>query len=244
MRQGDAKGGRRSAKSAPSVRQRLIAAAERLFAERSWEAVSVRSIVAAANVNLAALNYHFGSKQGLLREIFAGRAKPIVQERMQLLEEIRNRGGVPSLEELLEAFLRPALGIEEHRGGSTFVKLRARLGAAPDAVSRKILRDTFDESSRCFLAEIERALPEISPQDVAWRFHFMFGTMVYTMANVGRIESITDGQCDTSNVESAMRHLIPFLAAGFRCAPLKADKRTRPWGNSRKGPVKRRRTNR
>lgn len=244
MRQGGTRGGRRSAKSAPSVRQRLIAAAERLFAERSWEAVSVRSIVAAANVNLAALNYHFGSKQGLLREIFAGRAKPIVQERMQLLEEIRNRGGVPSLEELLEAFLRPALSIEEHRGGSTFVKLRARLGAAPDAVSRKILRDTFDESSRCFLAEIERALPEISPQDVAWRFHFMFGTMVYTMANVGRIESITDGQCNTSSVESAMRHLIPFLSAGFRCAPLKAGRRTRTRGNSRKGPGGRRLTNR
>ena len=136
-----------------------MAAAERLFAESSWEAVSVRSIVAAPGVNLAALNYHFGSKQELLREIFVTRAKPIVQERIRRLEEIRKREGTPCLEEILEGFLRPALGIDAQRTGGRFVKLRARLGAAPDAISRKILSDTFDESSGAFLTEIKRALP-------------------------------------------------------------------------------------
>ena len=208
-----------AANNAPSVRQRLLAAGERLFAERSWEAVSVRAIVAAANVNLAALNYYFGSKEKLLREIFATRAKPIVQERMRRLEEIRNCGGTPRLEEILEAFLRPALGIDAHHGGANFVKLRARLGAAPDAVSRKILTDTFDKSSRAFLDEIKRALPDISFADVDWRFHFLLGAMVYTMANVGRIESLTNGDCDTSDVKAALQHLIPFAAAGFRSAP-------------------------
>jgi AcrR family transcriptional regulator len=220
----NSKGGEMRSDDAPSVRQRLIIAAERLFAERSWEAVSVRSIAAAANVHLAALNYHFGSKQQLLHEIFVGRAQPIVQERMRRLEEIRKREGTPCLEEILEAFLRPALGIESQRGGVPFVKLRARLGLAPDAVSRKILSDTFDESDRAFLEEIKRALPEIPAADVAWRFHFLFGTMVYTMANVGRIESLTGGQCDTSDVDQALRHLIPFQVAGFRSAPEKSCK--------------------
>jgi AcrR family transcriptional regulator len=209
----------RATRTSP-VRKRLMAAAERLFAERGWEAVSVRSIVAAAGVNLAALNYHFGSKQQLLREIFVTRAKPIVQERMRHIEEIRQRGGTPCLEEILEGFLRPALGIDAQRMGGRFVKLRARLGAAPDAISRKILSDTFDESSRAFLTEIKRALPEIPSADLEWRFHFLFGTMVYTMANVGRIESLTGARCDTSDVELALQHLIPFLAAGFRSAPV------------------------
>jgi hypothetical protein len=146
---------------------------------------------------------------------------------MRRLEEIRKRKGTPCLEEILEAFLRPALGVEARRGGATFVKLRARLGAAPDAVSRKILSDTFDESTGDFLAEIKRALPEIPDGDVNWRFHFLFGTMVYTMANVGRIESLTDGRCDTSDVELALKHLIPFLAAGFRSVPLESHKRIR-----------------
>jgi hypothetical protein len=138
---------------------------------------------------------------------------------MRRLEEIRKCGGTPRLEEILEAFLRPALGIDAHHGGATFVKLRARLGAAPDAVSRKILTDTFGKSSRAFLDEIKRALPDISPADVNWGFHFLLGAMVYTMANVGRIESLTNGDCDTSDVKAALQHLIPFAAAGFRSAP-------------------------
>jgi len=96
------KAGKARATRTSPVPKRLMAAAERLFAESSWEAVSVRSIVAAAGVNLAALNYHFGSKQELLREIFVTRAKPIVQERIRRLEEIRKRGGTPRLEEILE----------------------------------------------------------------------------------------------------------------------------------------------
>jgi AcrR family transcriptional regulator len=213
------------ANDAPSARDRLIAAGELLFAEHSWEAVSVRSLVAAANVNLAALNYHFGSKEGLLREIFAARAKPIVQERVRRLEEIRRRAGPPSLEEILDAFLHPSLGVDAQHGGITFAKLRARLGAAPDEVSREILSSTFDESSRAFLAEIEHILPQIPPLEVRWRFHFLLGTMVYTMANVGRIQSLTEGQCDPSDVDLALRHLVPFLAAGLRSKPLESSDR-------------------
>jgi AcrR family transcriptional regulator len=219
------KGPEPSSADALSVRQRLVTAAERLFAERSWEAVGVRSIVAAANVHLSALNYHFGSKQQLLEDIFIGRARPIVEERMRRLEEIRKRKGTPCLEEILEAFLRPALSAEAHRGGATFIKLRARLGLAPDTVSRKILSDAFDQSDRLFLSEIKRALPGISAEDIEWRFHFLFGMMVYTMANVGRIESLTDGHCDTSDVELALQHLIPFLVAGFCSPPQKSRKR-------------------
>ena len=236
------KAGKARATRTSPVRKRLMAAAERLFADRCWEAVSVRSIVAAAGVNLAALNYHFGSKQQLLREIFVTRAKPIVQERMRHIEEIRKRGGTPCLEDILEAFLRPALGIDAQRSGGRFVKLRARLGAAPDAISRKILSDTFDESSRAFLTEIKRALPEIPAADLEWRFHFLFGTMFYTMANVGRIESLTGGRCDTSDVELALQHLIPFLAAGFRSAPIAITRQQERPRQGRRKQARRHRT--
>ena len=208
----------------PSARQRLIDASEQLFAEHGWNAVSIRTIVAAAGVNLAALHYHFGSKEQLLTEIFAARAKPIAAERMRLLAEIEQNGGIPSLEKILEAFLRPALtiGADARLGGRAFVRLRARLATEPESVSRRILASAFDESSSEFLDALGRALPEISRPDLEWRFHFMLGTMFYTMADAGRIQSLTDGRCDPGRVEDALVHIIPFLAAGFRSVPVTA----------------------
>ncbi len=205
----------------PSARQRLIDASEQLFAEHGWNAVSIRTIVAAAGVNLAALHYHFGSKEQLLTEIFAARAKPIAEERMRLLAEIERQGGTPSLEGILEAFLRPALtiGSDARFGGRAFVKLRARLATEPETVSRRILANAFDESSGEFLAALGRALPQIPTPDLEWRFHFMLGAMFYTMADAGRIQSLTNGRCDPGRVEDALAHIIPFLAAGFRSAP-------------------------
>jgi AcrR family transcriptional regulator len=206
----------------PSVRQRLMDASEQLFADRGWNAVSIRSIAAAADVNLAALHYHFGSKEQLLAEIFAARAKPIVQERTRLLAEIERLGGTPPpLERILEAFLRPALAIgsDQRFGGRAFVKLRARLATEPQEVSRKILASAFDESSGAFLTALGRALPEIPRADLEWRFHFMLGAMFYTMADAGRIQSLTGGRCDPGRIEGALQCLIPFLAAGFRSAP-------------------------
>jgi AcrR family transcriptional regulator len=205
----------------PSARQRLMDASEQLFAEHGWNAVSIRTIVAAADVNLAALHYHFGSKEQLLTEIFTARAKPIAEERMRLLAEIEREGGIPSLEKILEAFLRPALtiGSDQRFGGRAFIKLRARLATEPESVSRRILANAFDESSGDFLAALGRALPSLPQADLEWRFHFMLGTMFYTMADAGRIQSLTDGRCDPGRVEDALMHIIPFLAAGFRSAP-------------------------
>ena len=197
-------------------------ASEQLFADHGWNAVSIRTIVAAADVNLAALHYHFGSKERLLAEIFAARAKPIVHERMRLLAEIELSGETPpALERILEAFIRPALtiGADPRFGGRAFVKLRARLATEPDTVSRKILASAFDESSKEFLKALGSALPQIPHADLEWRFHFMLGAMFYTMADAGRIQSLTNGRCDPGRVEDALQHIIPFLSAGFRSPP-------------------------
>jgi len=198
------------------VRQRLLDAAERLFAEHGW-GVSIRTIAAAAEVSLAALNYHFGPKENLLAEIFAARARPIAAERMRLLHEIE-AGGHPTLEAVITAFLRPALavGVEDRFGGKVFVKLRARLAAEPEAFSRRILADAFDESGRHYLAALQRLLPDLPRVELYWRFHFLLGTMVYTMADAGRIQSLTKGACDPGDPEAALRRIVPFLAAGFR----------------------------
>ncbi len=198
---------------AKPVRQRLIDAAERLFAERGWNGVSIRTIAAAADVSLAALNYHFGLKENLLAEIFAARARPIADERRRLLAAIED-GRTATLEDVIEAFLRPALAVgAENR---MFAKLRARLATEPEEFSRGILSDAFDDSSKLCIAALQKCLPNLPPEALSWRFHFLMGAMVYTMADSGRIQALTNGSCDPGDVDAALRHIVPFLAAGFR----------------------------
>ncbi|MGI4798794.1 MAG: TetR/AcrR family transcriptional regulator [Janthinobacterium lividum] len=200
------------------VRQRLLDAGERLFAAHGWNGVSIRTIAAEADVTLSALNYHFGEKENLLAEIFAARAAPIAAERIRLLAAVQ-ASGAPTLEAVLQAFLRPALTVGAQFGGEPFIKLRARLATEPEAFSRRILAKAFDESSSAFIAALQAVLPTLPSADLAWRFHFMLGTMFYTMANPGRIQSLTDGACNPGDSDLALAHLVPFVAAGFRADP-------------------------
>ncbi|MDP2411137.1 MAG: TetR/AcrR family transcriptional regulator [Pseudolabrys sp.] len=206
----------------PSVRERILEVAERLFAEHGMSGVGLRAITAEAKVNLASVAYHFGSKEGLLEELFAQRAAPIAQERLRLLAKCFEENATPTLEQILDAFLRPALtlGVEPQFGGPAFVKLRARLATEPESMTRKILGKAFDQSSKKFIDAIAKTLPEMPRSEIEWRFHFMLGAMFYTMADSGRIQALTSGRCDPGDVKRALHHMIPFLAAGFRSAPV------------------------
>jgi AcrR family transcriptional regulator len=215
-------GPERKPTASPSVRERILEVAERMFAEHGMAGVGLRAITTEAGVNLASIAYHFGSKDGLLEALFAQRAAPIAQERLRLLEQVRAAQTKPTLEQVLDAFLRPALtlGVQPQFGGPAFVKLRARLGIEPESLARKILSKAFDLSSRVFIDALAAAVPDMPRGEIEWRFHFMLGTMFYTMANTGRIQSLTDGRCDPGKVNDALGHMIPFLAAGFRSAPV------------------------
>ena len=201
---------------------RILTAAARLFAARGMAGVGLREITAEAGVNLAAVNYHFGSKEKLLEALFARRARPITEERLRLLALCAEETGrPPMLEQLLDAFLRPAfsLGLEAGVDGATFGKLRARLSVESEDLYRRILSHAFNASTRAFLDAVVAALPALPRAEVEWRFHFMLGTMLYTMADSGRIQSITDGQCQPGDAEVVLAKLIPFLCAGFRTPP-------------------------
>lgn len=205
-----------------SVRERILEVAERMFAEHGMSGVGLRAITTEANVNLASIAYHFGSKDGLLEALFAQRAAPIAQERLRLLAECLEGNAKPKLEDILDAFLRPALtlGVQPQFGGPAFVKLRARLATEPASTTRKILSKAFDYSSRKFIDAIAEVLPQLQRAEVEWRFYFMLGAMFYTMADSGRIQALTNDRIDPGDVKRALHHMIPFLVAGFRSAPV------------------------
>jgi AcrR family transcriptional regulator len=197
---------------AEGARARILAAAARLFGERGLAGVGLREITTAAGTNLAAVNYHFGSKEKLLRDLFAQGARPITEERLRLLALCKpGRGRPPMLEQVLDAFLRPAFS-----HGAEFGRLRARLSVESEALYRHILSDAFDASTRAFLDAIIAALPGLPRAEVTWRFHFMLGTMVSSMANSGRIQAISGDAIDPADPDAVLTRLIPFLAAGFR----------------------------
>jgi AcrR family transcriptional regulator len=211
------KAGKAVVETEASTPERILLAAERLFSERAIGDVSLREITAAAGVNSAAAHYHFGSKDAVLDELFALRARPIAEQRERLLGQVKvDRQGRPVLEEILRAFLRPALDIMRTPEGLAFTMLRARMVFEREEIKRKVLGRAFDQTNRMALDALAKALPKLSQHELYWRFHFLLGTMVYTMAKPGRIEAISHGEIDTSDPEAALEHMVRFVAAGFR----------------------------
>lgn len=200
-----------------STPDRILQSAERLFSERGIDGVSLREITTESGVNSASLHYHFGSKIAVLERIFELRAQPIAAQREKLLSQLKyNRQGRPKVEDVLRAFLRPALETQNTEDGNTFNLLRARLAFEREAVRRRVLDKAFNHSSRMALQALAKALPHLSTQELHWRFHFLLGCMVYTMAQPGRIESLSSEQVDTRDWEQALERLITFAAAGLR----------------------------
>lgn len=206
----------RESLSGALTRERILNAAKEMFAQRGVNAVSLRELTTRAGVNLAAVHYHFGSKEGVLAEVFARSSKPIVKWRLDLLAKVRRHpDGRPYLDDVLEAFLRPSLQAGR-RQNTSFMQLRARLALERDEASKRILSEAFDASSRQFLEAFAEALPGLPQDELYWRFHFLIGSMFYTMADSGRIQTLSGGACDPSDTEEALRRLVEVFSGVLR----------------------------
>jgi AcrR family transcriptional regulator len=214
----------RSSASLPDTRDRILAAAETLFMERGYAATSLRMITAKARVNLAAVNYHFGSKESLIREVFERRLGPLNAARLAYLDRLEEKaqGRALAVERIVEAIVVPALQVSRDPlgGGAVFLRLLGRAISEPASYVRETLPAHYREVIIRFKDAFSRALPHVPEQDLAWRMHFMFGAMSYTMAGNDALQLIGSCQLDgVDDAESIIRRLVPFLAAGLK-APL------------------------
>jgi AcrR family transcriptional regulator len=199
------------------TRSRIIHAAESLFADRGFDAVSMRDITSAANVNLALVNYHFGSKQALLTEVVTKHAVEIVRQRLELLSRVPlDRDGRPRLEGVVEAFLRPAFELARHPSGAAYLRIRARLALERVGRAKAKFDKAYEAAHQKFIEALGQAMPALPRTQIYWGFHCLMGVTVYTMANSGRIRQLSGGDCDTSDVEEMLVHIIPFIVRGFR----------------------------
>lgn len=203
-----------------STRDRILDAAEALFADSGF-ATSLRSITARAEVNLAAVNYHFGTKDGLIEQVFARRLAPLNAERLSRLaaveEDARSDARLP-LEPIVRAFIAPAIRMSRDPQGAVFMRLFGHtLGQRDDRVLA-LFTEQFREVVARFHRALGRALPSLDAPDVFWRILFMVGSMAHAMSLADKLPGISGGLCPPASVDELTTRLVDFAVAGMRGA--------------------------
>jgi AcrR family transcriptional regulator len=210
--------GPRAARGRPT-RERILDSAEKLFARCGFHGVSVRDITQDAGVDVALVNYHFGSKQALLERVLGRRSEVLNEERMRRLEACiaKARPGPPQLDDIIDAFTHPLLDRSE-RGGAgwkAYFGLIAQMNNSTE-LGGVIMTKYFDPVVRAFVDALRSTLPDCDPRDVYWSYHFLSGALTLTFAETGRIDNLSGGLCRSSDLDSVHERLVPFVAAGFR----------------------------
>ena len=205
-----------------ATRDRILDVAEDLFAAHGFAATSMRAITNQAGVNLAAVNYHFGSKDGLVEAIFAKRLIPINRERLRRLRVLQNehRGRVP-LDELVRAFIEPALELsrDERSGGARFIRMLGRSYTEPSEALQEAVRGMYEEVIDRFKPVFAAALPGLDREELCWRLHFLVGTLAYCMSGANMMRLITTSRLsEDPEWERLVGRLTAFLTAGLRAS--------------------------
>ena len=220
----------------PDTRERILDVAEHEFMSHGYEGTSMRMITSRAEVNLAAINYHFGSKEGLLREVFRRRLAWLNSERLAVLDALEEQANGAPLKpsQILEAFFGTLLriGEDEARGGMTFLRLLGRTLTDPSEFIRAFFATEYTDVIDRYKLALFRALPDVPKAEIVWRLHFMLGAVSYAIAGTDILKVITGhelsdisgqetgGSSDNrSEAKRLSQRLMPFLLGGLR-APL------------------------
>ena len=214
----------RAVKPQHETRTRILDAAEELFMQHGFEGTSMRLLTAKAGANLAAVNYHFGSKDALIEAVFRRRLDPMNAARIAELERMEKEAGGKGLapRQIIGAFVGASLRmIEDAKGGGrNFIRLLGRTYSEPAKTIRALIGQMYAPAMERYKAALERALPQMPRDELVWRMHFMFGTLAYTLAATDTVQLIAGCKPeDRYDARLLEERLTAFLAAGLH-APL------------------------
>lgn len=199
--------------------ERILDAAELLFAEKGFAETSLRLITSKAGVNLAAVNYHFGSKKSLIQAVFSRFLSPYCASLERELDVRQASGGKPTLEELLEMLVDQALAAKPRSGDdlSIFMRLLGLAFSQSQGHLRRYLEEMYGRVFRRYMHLVHEAAPNLPPIELFWRVHFMLGAAAFSMSGIKALRAIAENDfgVDTS-IEQVMRLMVPFLAAGMQ----------------------------
>ncbi|MNM46835.1 putative HTH-type transcriptional regulator YttP [compost metagenome] len=205
-----------------STKDRILGAAEELFAQYGFAGTSLRQVTSHADVNIAAVNYHFGSKENLVNEVFRRRMDEMTSARLSQLEQARS-AHPGDLRAVLAAFVEPALAMAQDRqSGGAFVRVIARAYAEKNDSLRKFLSDHYGHVLREFGKAIGACVPGLSKEDLYWRLDFLAGALTYAMADFGLIKR-PHNISEATHRSKAAQELIHFAEAGFRASARSLD---------------------
>ena len=206
-----------------NTKDRILDAAERLFARDGIEATSLRAITTEAGVNLAAVNYHFQSKDALVWSVVARRMGPLNERRLALLDayEAAAGDGPLPLEQVLDAFLRPVVEISRSHARE-FAPMMGRMYTEPGEFMERVYKEHLRPVATRFIQAYQRALPGLPLVELLWRLHFSVGVMAHTLGAATLIRVMSDGQCDPTDTEGVLRRMSAFMQAGL-AAPVHAE---------------------
>ena len=203
-------------RNAASTRSRILLAAEAEFADHGFDGVSVRQIALRADVPVALINYHYGSKEGLYRAIFEMRAPMIVDQRIAGLrlaemEPDQDR----KVEMIVKAVLVPNLHMRSAEKNSSYARILAREVSDPKSHHRKVIAEFFDPIAYRVIEALHAAMPDRTTEEINWGYQAMLGVMVYTMADTGRISRLSGGLCDPEDEMTTATHLVALFKAAL-----------------------------
>lgn len=211
------------------TREQILDTAEVLFAADGFRNVSLRRITTEAEVNIAAVNYHFGSKEALVSEVLSRVISPINEERLRLLNAAEEKadGSPLTIETLLDCMIRPVVNQiqQSPHKDSAYLKLAGRCLSEPAENFSGTLLELFREVTVRFMSTASEALPGLGEEDLFWRMHFSVGTMLYALTHGDRIVIFSEGKIPSPEAEEILWRLIDFTAAGLRAEASRMQKK-------------------
>ncbi len=214
---------RTTSRHAGDTKSRILDAAETLFIEHGYEAMSLRQITSKAEVNLAAVNYHFGSKESLMHAMLSRRLDLLNQERLKLLDHFDSLLG-PRLtcEHVLGAMFIPALRVSRDTriGGKAFLRLLGRAYTDPSPFIRDFLGAHYASVAVRFFDAFQRALPHLPREELGWRLHFAIGALSGVLAGADTESLISEfSQGRSMNDLQLIARLASLIVSALK-APL------------------------
>lgn len=200
------------------TRERILAAAEQLFGEQGFAATSLRAVTSAAGVNLAAVNYHFRSKEALFEEVARRCMQPLATERLRRLDALKSSGQVPTLEALLDAYLTPMFDEFAHADdqGSSLMRFFVQVLSDPNPLIQELVFASARETATQYLAAFAQALPHLSPQELIWRFRTM-NIVVFQSASGVESAGSSEQTLPTANAVGSVNRawMMTFLSSAL-----------------------------
>lgn len=198
------------------TKEQIINVAERLFAEKGFAGTSLRNVIREAGVNIAAVHYHFGSKEELFVAVVRRAAQQIVTSQLEQLAKYENLDEPPSLEKILEAFYGPPLRAIIQMGETGLIRAQfmGRCRAEPLPI-QQLSEKEFNESHRRFLDILQRTLPDQTRTELTWKLDLAIAIIVRTVNQINQPNSLINTG-SSEEVEIAIARLVKFVAGGMR----------------------------